>query len=104
MTNFASEFGATDISEVIQSQALDLWICNHYKVLPTDDRFKRLGDEQKYMLFKAYLEQPLSDEIHKAYRQSKPTLDTTTENNLKKLGYTPEQLRRLQHEIEKAGI
>jgi len=89
---------------MVPGQALDLWVCNYYKVLPTEDRFKRLGEEQKYLLFTGFLNQPLMDDIHRAHQSSRISVDGEAGENLKKLGYTDQQLARIKDQMEKAGI
>lgn len=85
--------------------SLDLWICEHYKVLPTEERFKALSDRQKYLLFLGFVEQPKHEDMHQAYWRTRTTqIGEQDEKNLKSLGYTPEQLKRMQEQLEKAGL
>ena len=94
----------TDFREVVKGVALDVWICNHFKVLPTEDRFKYLTERQKYLLFIGFVEQPRHDDMHKAYAMSRrATINSSDGLNLKKLGYTDEQIRKMREQLEKAG-
>lgn len=88
----------------MQEVSIDLWICNYYRVLPTDEKFKRLTERQKELLLFSFLEQPSEMELHYAYRKRKEKEDQFSINydNLRKRGYTEEQIRRMRIEIEKA--
>lgn len=89
---------------MVKGQELDHWICSQFKVLPTEDRFKRLGEEQKYLLFIGFLEQAQPDDIHRGYHSNKARLEGETLVNLKKMGYSDRQLARMKDQLEKAGI
>ncbi len=90
---------------MVREAALDLWICEHYRVLPTEERYKRLSDRQKYLLFLGFVEQPKHDDMHKAYRNSNThSFSDNEKRNLRNIGYTPEQLKRIQDQLGKAGL
>lgn len=85
---------------IINEVSLDLWICHHFRVLPTEGRFKRLTENQKRLLFYSFQEMPTDDELimdvrirEDAERQALPPDD------LIKLGYTQEQIDRILHNI-----
>lgn len=89
--------------EVAKAISLDLWICDHYKVLPTEDRFKQLSDRQKYLLWLGFVDQAPDEHLHASYQAGRSTsFGETDKKNLRGLGYTPEQLLRMQKELEKA--
>lgn len=93
----------TDLPEVAKAVALDLWICDHYQVLPTEDRYKKLTEKQKYLLFLGFVDQPTDEQMHRSYRASKTTyIGKEEKQNLSALGYLPEQLRYMQDQLEKA--
>jgi hypothetical protein len=86
-------------------QAVDLWVCRHFKVLPTEDRFLNLSDEQKLLLLTSYFEAPLDELAYMAYQsqQTKLEIDESTVKNLKDLGYTEEQLKRMAQQLKIAS-
>ena len=88
-----------------REESLDLWIIHHFRVLPTDDRFQRLTENQKVLLFHGWTELPTSEQIKK-FRDRKsgdPVIEKEDEANFKALGYTPTQLRRMKEQIQNAG-
>lgn len=87
--------------------ALDLWICNHFQVLPTDERFKTLTDRQKILLFQGYLETPTSGQIHESHMmqlKQEEIWNEQREMELKRMGYTLEQIERIKDNYRKAGL
>lgn len=80
-------------------------MCHHFRVLPTDERYKRLTDNQKNLLFFSWIELPSSDQI-KAWHDKKagdPVVSAEDEENFKNLGYSKEQIRRIKEQLENAG-
>lgn len=93
------------MSKAAKAVALDTWICDHYDVLPTEDRYKRLTDRQKYLLFQGFINRPSDADIHRAYQISQRLfISHEEEANWMKRGYSLEQIKRMKHEIEKAEI
>ena len=91
------------MKEAAKAVALDLWICDRFDVLPTEERYKLLTDRQKYLLFQGFIERPQDDNIHRAYWISqRDTFSKRDEINLLGLGYTQEQLAKMKDELEKA--
>jgi len=92
-----------DLKRVAKSSLLDLWVCDHYRVLPTDERFLNLSDEQKNLLFVGYLERATDEAIYQSYH-SKPEMAVTDEDAdvLTKAGYSPAQIRRIRYNLEVA--
>lgn len=92
-----------DLPEVAKAVALDLWICDHYKVLPTEDRYKQLSEQQKYLLFLGFVGQPTDEEMHASYRNSQTIgIGDREKKNLQGLGYTSAQILKMRKELEKA--
>ena len=89
---------------MVKGQELDHWICSQFKVLPTEDRFKRLGAEQKYLLFIGFLEQAQPEDIHRAYHSGRARFEGVVLKDLKKMGYTDKQLAKMKDQLAKAGI
>jgi len=77
----------------------------YFKVLPTDDRFQQLSDEQKQFLFYGYLNQPDPTRIRDAYQSKVTSLITEDEKkNLKEVcGYSDDQIKYFEDEIRKAN-
>lgn len=96
----------TDPREAVKATSLDLWVCHHFKVLPTDDRFKRLTPRQKDFLYLGWLELPTSDQIKEWYTAKKgdPVVSTEDSKNFQKLGYTSEQIKHMKDQLKKAGF
>ena len=95
-----------DWKETAREESLDLWICHHFRVLPTDKRFKRLTENQKTLLFHGWTELPSSEQIKRFYdkKSGDPVIDDTAEKNFKKLGYSSKQIQKMKGELEKAGF
>ena len=72
-------------------------------MLPTDDRFKTLTEKQKELLLISFLEQPTEEQLHMAYQQSQKREADFNVNptNLRKTGYSEEQIRRIRAELDK---
>lgn len=91
------------LKKLARINALDLWICRHFKVLPTDARFKELTSIQKNLLFESFVHTPIDLEIYKMVNTVvKTALDTETKKALERAGYTPEQLKKIQENLETA--
>jgi hypothetical protein len=88
-----------------KEESLDLWVCHHFRVLPTEDRFKRLTEDQKVLLFFGWLENPSSDQLkrHHDRRATDPVIDDVAAENFKKRGYTSDQIKRMREQLENAG-
>ena len=94
-----------DPKEVIKEVNLDLWICHHFRVLPTEERFKQLTENQKHLLYFSWLELPSSDQI-KMWHDKKAGEPIVTESDAKdfeKLGYTKAQIKRIKEQLSNAG-
>jgi len=78
-----------------------LWIINHFKVLPTEDRFKELTELQKNLIFVGYLEHPTSEQLHSAHYGAETTKVTKAdEKSFGELGYSQEQINRIREQAE----
>ena len=72
-------------------------------MLPTEDRFKNLSEETKYLLYVGFLETALPEEIHESYRISREYhLDPAVERGLRKAGYTDAQIAQYKEDLQKA--
>ena len=81
-----------------------MWVIHHFRVLPTDDRFLKLSDDVKMMLFYGWVELPNSDEIRAGYVE-RNRIEFTEQDALELLdyGYSPEQTARIRRELESVG-
>ena len=103
--SFKKELSVVNPKEAVRAVSLDLWVIHHFRVLPTEERFKRLTKNQKYLLYKGWLELPTSEQIKEYFtkRAGDPVITDDDASNFKKLGYTPEQIRRMKEQLENAG-
>ena len=103
--NFRNELETADLEELAREESLDLWVCHHFRVLPTDDRYKRLTNNQKVLLFFGWKTLPSSEQIKRFFdrKEGDPTIDKGTAANFKKLGYTATQIRRMKEQLANAG-
>lgn len=86
--------------------AVDLWVCHHFRVLPTEERFKKLTSRQKDLLYVGWVELPTSDQIKEwnAKKLGDPTVTPETAKEFRKLGYTPDQIRKIKEQLKNAGF
>lgn len=78
-----------------------MWICHHFKVLPTDKRFKDLTENQKELLLAGFIENPTDKEIMQYYRNmSKELINEDDIIAFKEMGYTQEQIDRIQKNMQ----
>jgi hypothetical protein len=77
-----------------------LWVCEHFRVLPTEDRYKKLTDLQAGLLFSNWLNSVPDDTLRREYWSSiskKPKAPSREE--LAAIGYKPEQIDQIIKEI-----
>lgn len=106
MTDYENELKRAELKKVVQSNRLDIWICLHFKVLPTEDKFKQLREETKALLFAGYMELPDSESMRHNYHATNtdPVITEKDENNIKKLGYSDEAISRIKEQLRNAGL
>lgn len=74
-------------------------------MLPTEERFTKLTDLQKQLLFVGYLEHPTSEQLHAAnWSADTDQVTDEDEEHFKDLGYTQEQIDRMKEQLEAAGL
>lgn len=90
------------MKKLVKSNSLDLWICEHFKVLPTERRFLDLQEDQKMLLLYGFLEQPTDADMYVSYNTKVETVisESDAENLVKVCGYTPEQVKRIQANLD----
>lgn len=108
MTDLDSDCVDTDWKETVSEVSLDLWICRKFSCLPTEDRFKRMTDHQKVMMFYGYLVSPSDEEIRKNYLANTaitPILSEEDKADFKGvLGYSDEAIQRMEENLRAAGL
>ena len=86
---------------------LKLWTIEHFKILPTDERFKELSEETMELLFLSYLHGPFEEELKVLYYAEKSGAGTEegegvlTEELLKNLGYDEKDIKEINEAIAK---
>ena len=83
---------------------LNTWIIHHFKVLPTDKRYKTLTQNQKYLILMSYLYAPTSEEMRlsvlKAEYEAKQRSFTDEEKEaLIREGFKVEDLEKITKDI-----
>lgn len=75
-------------------------------MLPTDKRYLRLTERQKLLLFHGYVQRAPDEAIRESIaRENTPLLGEGDKVNfVKVLGYTPEQVRRMEENLRRAGL
>lgn len=104
MASFKNALEGMELQKVAKESFLDLWVCHHFKVLPTESRFLRLSESQKNLLFVGYLENPTSEQMHEAHNATAlvPITDEDAES-FKRLGYSEEQIANMKTNLEAAS-
>jgi len=90
---------------IARAVSLDLWVCHHFRVLPTEERYKRLTENQKYLLYIGWLELPSSEQM-KLWHDKKagdPIITDEDAKNFKNLGYTKDQIKHMKEQLQNAG-
>ena len=74
-------------------------------MLPTEERYKRLTENQKYLLYVGWLELPSSEQM-KLWHDKKagdPIITDEDAKNFKNLGYTKDQIKHMKEQLQNAG-
>ncbi len=94
-----------DPKEAVRAVSLDLWVCHHFRVLPTEERYKRLTENQKYLLYIGWLELPSSDQMKEWHdrKAGDPIITEDDAKDFENLGYTKEQIKHMKEQLQNAG-
>lgn len=104
MSNLERDYGRADSRKLVYANATDLWICRYFKVLPTEQRFLALTDEQKHLLVSSFFEMPLDELAHRSYHDGKRIdISQNEAEHLKKAGYTGEQIEYMRRQLALAS-
>lgn len=87
--------------EISPQSRARLWICEHFGILPTDNRYKRLSDLQASLLFTNWLLSPEEQDVKIAYWTEKSSLNKSLprREDLKAIGYSDAQVDEILKEI-----
>ena len=81
---------------------MKLWLINHFRVLPTDERFKKLTEDQIELLFISFISMPGDEDYKRAYirkRTGEELASGLPREALRKMGYTDEQIKKIAEEV-----
>ena len=82
-----------------------MWIVEHFRILPTDQRFKDLTKEQMEFLYLNFLEAPDENVIKKAYIKTYIKEERKIDDSdLKDLGYDKEGMEEINKALEDLDI
>lgn len=70
----------------------------HFRVLPTDERYLRLSEPQISVLVNYWLNSPGEEDMKRAYWEGKRE-DGPPVDELAALGYSPEQIEAIKAEL-----
>jgi hypothetical protein len=95
-----------DYKEAASGNNLDVWTCLYFKVLPTDIKFRQMSEEQKMLLFVAFLETPSPEQMKMNYYKSisGPKITPVTEKEFRSIGYSSKAISKMKDELRKAGL
>lgn len=70
----------------------------HFRILPTDPRYKELTEEQCELLFLDFLNSPTDEECLQFYREkeeSKAVVEELPIEDLEEMGYSDEEIKNI---------
>lgn len=77
-------------------------MCEHFRVLPTDERFQALSDLQVDVLFSHWLHRIPEEEMWKGYwKRKSEQVPLPDEGQLRELGYDEEQIEAVLKELRR---
>lgn len=78
-----------------------LWIIEHFRVLPTDERYLGLTDAQVSIIINNWLYSLGDEDLKRFYWEKKlgEEKDLPGADDLSELGYSPEQIERIRREL-----
>ena len=88
-------------------QKVKLWVIEHFRILPTDERFKRLTEDQMELLFYYFVSSPTDEQYKKAHYSNlskEEVIETLPEDKIKEMGYSEEELKDIRDALVIGGI
>ena len=96
---------AVNSKAIAQTHKLDSFIINHFKVLPTEDRYQNLTEEAKLLLFEMVTDTSTAEDIRKSrdYQQyiENQKLDNDTKKVAEDMGIDVDAINKM---IESGGL
>lgn len=83
-----------------------LWLIEHFRILPTDERYKKLSEDQIEILFCNFLSSPIDEEYKNTYRQGMSKTDVIKSmptELFKDMGYDENDIKQISQEIAVGG-
>jgi len=83
-----------------------LWLIEHFRILPTDERYKKLSEDQIEILFCSFLSSPIDEEYRKTYRKGMSKTDvikTMPKELFTEMGYSEKDMEQISQEIAMGG-
>lgn len=74
----------------------------HFQVLPTEERYKKLTTDQVEVLFLNFLMSPTAEEYKNAYREGKreeQAEEDFPKEELEGMGYTEEEIEQMKQDL-----
>jgi hypothetical protein len=79
-----------------------LWVIEHFRVLPTDERFVKLSESQVSLLYGSWLHSLPDDYVKREYwasKKEKAPIKEKEEEALRDLGYSDDDIAAIKKEI-----
>ncbi len=95
------------VEEADSRQKMILWTINYFRILPTDERFKKLTSEQIELLFCSFVSSPTEEEYKHAYRRGmskQEKIESMPKDILKDMGYSEEDIEKIGLEVAAGGL
>ena len=99
-TNYKTDLANLDYDKAAELNAIDIWICLHFRKLPTEKVVQDLSDEAKILLFKGFLNAPSREELQLLYaKQLQNEKEQFANESLRKMGYSDAQIKEIREEL-----
>lgn len=86
---------------------MKLWALEHFRILPTDNRYKELSLDQIELLFINFLRTPSEEDHKKIYadiQKKEDIVDSMPRDVLKEMNYTDEDINQIAEEVRKVAF
>ena len=88
-------------------QRLKFWVIEHFRILPTDERFKQLTEDQMELLFCYFVSNPTDEQYRKAHYSNlskEEVMETLPEDKIKEMGYSEKELKDIKDALIIGGV
>ena len=87
------------VNRQIDPETLErLWVIEHFKILPTDERYLKLSEGQISLVMSYWLDSASEDEMKRAFWENKKKT-APDDDPLKGLGYSQKQIDAIKAEM-----